>query len=150
MWCRPQECVPACLTPSLLQDLFTWWYWKRRFLWGLKLFSSFLTDRKFEVLIEGEFSTRRKITSGVPQNSVLASVLYSISPTHLELVLLYSLTIPLFKRQRDMNVVFSANCNAASLQWIRGVSAGTWRSMKGKLRRFISSENLEFLTTYYN
>jgi hypothetical protein len=44
----------------------------------IKLIASFLTDRKFEVLVEGEFSTPRKITSGVRQGSVLASVLYSL------------------------------------------------------------------------
>jgi hypothetical protein len=44
-----------------------------------------------------------------------------------------------------MNVVFSANCNAASLQRIRGVSAGTQRSVKGKLRRSISPEGLRVL-----
>jgi hypothetical protein len=38
----------------------------------IKAIASFLTDRKFEVLVEGEFSTPRKITAGVPQGSVLA------------------------------------------------------------------------------
>jgi hypothetical protein len=39
---------------------------------------AFLTERKVEVLVEGEFSTPRKIAAGVSQGSVLASVLYSL------------------------------------------------------------------------
>jgi hypothetical protein len=39
---------------------------------------SFLTDREFEVLVEGEFSSLRKIAAGVPQGSVLAPILYSL------------------------------------------------------------------------
>jgi hypothetical protein len=41
----------------------------------IKLIASFLTDRKFEVLVEVEFSAP---VAGVPQGSVLASVLYSL------------------------------------------------------------------------
>jgi hypothetical protein len=44
----------------------------------IKLISSFLTDRKFKVLVEGEFSTSRIIAAGVPQGSVVAPVLYSL------------------------------------------------------------------------
>jgi hypothetical protein len=39
----------------------------------IKLIASFLTKRKFEVLVEGEFSAPR-----VPQDSVLAPILYSL------------------------------------------------------------------------
>jgi hypothetical protein len=39
-----------------------------------KLIASFQTDRKFNVLVEGEFSMPRKIVAGVPQGSVLAPV----------------------------------------------------------------------------
>jgi hypothetical protein len=59
----------------------------------VKLIASFLTDRKFEVLAEGEFCTPRKIAAGVPQGSVPAPILYSLytddalaaSGTHLAL-----------------------------------------------------------------
>jgi hypothetical protein len=43
----------------------------------IKLITSFLIDRKFKVLVEGEFSMSRKITAEVPQCSV-ALVLYSV------------------------------------------------------------------------
>jgi hypothetical protein len=44
----------------------------------IKLIASFLTGRKFEVLVEGKLSTPRKIAAGVSQGSVLAPVLYSL------------------------------------------------------------------------
>jgi hypothetical protein len=44
----------------------------------IKLIASFLTDRKFKVLVEGKFSVPRKIAAGVPQGSVLFPVLYSL------------------------------------------------------------------------
>jgi hypothetical protein len=44
----------------------------------IKLIASFLTDRKFKDLVEGKFSTPRKIEAGVPQSSVLAPILYSL------------------------------------------------------------------------
>jgi hypothetical protein len=44
----------------------------------IKLIVSFLTDRKFKVSEEGEFSPSRKIAAGVPQGSVLAAVGQSI------------------------------------------------------------------------
>jgi hypothetical protein len=44
----------------------------------IKLLASFLTDRKFVVLVEGKFSAPRKIMAGVPQVSVLAPVLCSL------------------------------------------------------------------------
>jgi hypothetical protein len=40
--------------------------------------ASFLTDREFEVLVEEEFSTPRKIAAGVPQGSVLAPIWCSL------------------------------------------------------------------------
>jgi hypothetical protein len=67
----------------------------------IKLIASFLTDRKFKVLVENEFSTPKEMAAGVPQASILAPILYSLD---------------IFTRQRNRNVVFSANCNAASLQ----------------------------------
>jgi hypothetical protein len=95
----------------------------------IELIVSFLTDRRFKVLVEGEISTSRKIAAGVPQGSVLAPILYNLyvndAPAAHELILLCSRAIPVFTRQRNTNVVSSANCNAVSLQCTRGVSAGT-------------------------
>jgi hypothetical protein len=42
----------------------------------IKLIASFLTERKFKVLAEGEFSTPRKMAAGIPLGSVLAPILY--------------------------------------------------------------------------
>jgi hypothetical protein len=44
----------------------------------IKLIAFFLTGRKFEVLVEGEFSAPRKIIAGVSQGSVLAPILHSL------------------------------------------------------------------------
>jgi retron-type reverse transcriptase len=44
----------------------------------IKLISSLLTNRKFKVFVEGEFSTLRNIAAGVPQGSVLAPILYGL------------------------------------------------------------------------
>jgi hypothetical protein len=44
----------------------------------ISLIASFLTDRKFKFLVEGEFSTPRKITAGVYQGSLLTKILYSL------------------------------------------------------------------------
>jgi hypothetical protein len=89
----------------------------------IKLIAYFLTDRKFKVWLEGEFSTPGETAAGVPQDlqdSVLATILYSLyinyASPHMELILPCSWTIPVFRRRRSIKVVFSANCNAASLQ----------------------------------
>jgi hypothetical protein len=86
----------------------------------IKLVAPFLANRKFKVLSEGEFSTPRNIEAGVPQGSVLAITLCRLfindvpaAPgTHLSLFADNSFIL----RQRNMNVVFSASCNAVSLQ----------------------------------
>jgi hypothetical protein len=44
----------------------------------IKLISSFLSQRKFRVLVESEMSTPRDIKAWVPKGSVLSSTLYSI------------------------------------------------------------------------
>jgi hypothetical protein len=44
----------------------------------IKLIASFLANRKFKVLVEGEFSTPRKIAAGVPQGFVLAPISYNL------------------------------------------------------------------------
>jgi hypothetical protein len=44
----------------------------------IKLINSYLTNRKFRVLVEGELSTPREIEAEVPQGSLLAPILYSL------------------------------------------------------------------------
>jgi retron-type reverse transcriptase len=44
----------------------------------IKLISSFLTQRKFRVSVEGEASTPRYMQSGMPQGSVLSPTLYNL------------------------------------------------------------------------
>jgi hypothetical protein len=44
----------------------------------IKLISSFLSQRKFRVSVEGEMSMSRNIQAGVPQGCVLSPTLYSI------------------------------------------------------------------------
>jgi hypothetical protein len=44
----------------------------------IKIISSFLTHRKFGVLVEGELSTPTEIQAGVPQGSVMALTLYNL------------------------------------------------------------------------
>jgi hypothetical protein len=39
---------------------------------------AYLTDTKFKVLVEGEFSTSRNILAGLPQGSVLVPILHSL------------------------------------------------------------------------
>jgi hypothetical protein len=43
-----------------------------------KLISSFLSQSKFNVSVEGEMSTSREMQSGVPQGSVLSPTLYNM------------------------------------------------------------------------
>jgi hypothetical protein len=44
----------------------------------VKLISSFLSNRKFKVSVEGEMSTSREIQAGVPQGSILSPILYNL------------------------------------------------------------------------
>jgi hypothetical protein len=44
----------------------------------IKLISSFLSQRKFSVSVEGEMSTAREMRAGVPQGSVLSPTLYNM------------------------------------------------------------------------
>jgi hypothetical protein len=44
----------------------------------IKLISSFLSERKFRVSVEGEMSTPRYMQAGVPQGSVLSPTLYNL------------------------------------------------------------------------
>jgi hypothetical protein len=43
----------------------------------IKLISSFLSEKKFRALVEGEMSAPRDIQAGVPQDSIIAPILYS-------------------------------------------------------------------------
>jgi hypothetical protein len=45
----------------------------------IKLISSFLSNRKFSVSVEGEMSTPRIMKAGVPQGSVLSPTLFNLS-----------------------------------------------------------------------
>jgi hypothetical protein len=44
----------------------------------IELTKSFLSHRKFRLLVEGEISMPRDIQAGVPQGSILSPTLYSI------------------------------------------------------------------------
>jgi hypothetical protein len=44
----------------------------------IKLICSFLTDRIFKFLVEGEFSMEREMAAGVPQGSIFAPILYNL------------------------------------------------------------------------
>jgi hypothetical protein len=44
----------------------------------IKLISSFLSQCKFSVSVDGEMSTPRDMQAGVPQGSVLSSTLYNM------------------------------------------------------------------------
>jgi hypothetical protein len=85
----------------------------------IKLTASFLTANKFRVSVEEKFSVPRKIVAEVPQGSDHAPILYSL---HINDAPAASY---LYLHDRNVNIVFSANCNAASLQGIRGVRIGT-------------------------
>jgi hypothetical protein len=86
----------------------------------IKLIVSFLTDRTFQVLVDAEFSTLRKIVAGVPHGSALAPVLYSlyindalVAPgTHLAL---FADDTRIYMTEKHKHLV-SSNCNVASLQ----------------------------------
>jgi hypothetical protein len=85
----------------------------------IKLIHSFLTNRKFKVSAEDEFSTPKNIAAGVPQSSFFPLILYAqylndapAAPgTHLAL-----LTHDACIYTTNMNIMFFASCNAASLQ----------------------------------
>jgi hypothetical protein len=76
----------------------------------IKLIASFLTKRIFKILLEGELLSPRKLAAGVPQDFVLAPVLYSLyinyAPRHLESTLLCSRIILVYTQQRYMSVAY--------------------------------------------
>jgi hypothetical protein len=95
----------------------------------IKLITSFLSQRKFRVSVEGEMCSPREMQAGVPQGSVLSPTLYNIyindTPKHLVFILPSLLMTPVFMRQSARKAMFSESCSAVLMQSRRGVSAGT-------------------------
>jgi hypothetical protein len=103
---------------------------KLEFLTNLiKLISSFLSQRKFRVSVEGEMSTPREMQAGVPQGSVLSPTLYNIyisdtlQTPGVHLALFADDTFCM--RQNARRDMFSESCSAVLMQSRRDVSAGT-------------------------
>jgi hypothetical protein len=86
----------------------------------MKLISSFFSQRRFSVSVEGAMSRPREIQAGVPQMSVLSLTLYNMyinnapqTPgVHLSL---FAVCI----RQIAGSVLLSENSSAVSVQWRR-------------------------------
>jgi hypothetical protein len=110
---------------------------KLKFLINLiKLISSFRSQRKFRVSIEGEMSTPRDVQVGVSQGSFLFPLLYrererelacmrAICPKHLVSLLVPLLMTPVYMRQTAKRVMFSESCSEVSLQLRCCVNTGT-------------------------
>jgi hypothetical protein len=101
----------------------------------IKLISSFISQRKFSVLMEGEMSTPREMRAGVPQGSNLSPTLYNmyINDDPKQLVFTSpSLPTTLVHRTRQIErrVLLSENSNVVSVQWRPGVSTGILKLMK--------------------
>jgi hypothetical protein len=82
-------------------------------------------------LLEGEFSTPRKIAAGVPKDSTLAPILYNLyindapaAPGNY-LVLFANDAYSYINGREKQELRFSTICNAASLQCSRGVKIKT-------------------------
>jgi hypothetical protein len=86
----------------------------------VKLVSSFLSQRKFKVSVEGEMFTPRDIQTGVPQASVLSSTFNSIYINDIPQT--PGVFLGLFAYDR---VTFSESCSEVSVVLRHGVSAGT-------------------------
>jgi hypothetical protein len=99
----------------------------------IKLISSFLTELKFRVSVEGEIFAPKAIEARVPQGSVLSPTLYSIyindTPKH-HVFIWPSLPMTLLCMPQIPNrFMFSESCSAVSIKLRRGVSAGTLKSI---------------------
>jgi hypothetical protein len=95
----------------------------------MTLISSFLSQRKFRVSVEGEMSTPRKMQAGVPQGSVLSPTLYSlyvndVPKTPGVYLALFADDTSLYATDHKEVFLFSESCSVVSTQWRRGVSAG--------------------------
>jgi hypothetical protein len=94
----------------------------------IQLISSFLSERKFRVSVEGKMSTPREMQAGVSQGSVLSPTLYLCK--RLPPIPRISLqTTPVYMRRITKRVSFLGNSSAASAQLRPGVSTGTLKSM---------------------
>jgi hypothetical protein len=92
----------------------------------MKLDTSFLSQRKFRVSVEGEMSTPRDIRAGVPPGSILSPTLYGIYIKDTPQTHGVSLPMtPVYMRQTAKRVMLSESCSEVSVLLIRGVSAGT-------------------------
>jgi hypothetical protein len=95
----------------------------------IKLISSFLSQRKFRVSVEGELSTPRDIQAGVPQGSVLSLILYHLYINDTQQTPgVYSVSLlmtPVYMGQTTNRVTFSESCSEVSVLLRRGVSAET-------------------------
>jgi hypothetical protein len=114
---------------------------KLEFLTSLiKLISSFLSQHKFSVLVEGKISTSREMRSGVPKGSVL-------SPTFCNRHIKDAFQTPgvylalsadntcMYATDRK-RVLLSENSIMVSAQWRPCVSTGILKLMKIRLRAF--------------
>jgi hypothetical protein len=95
----------------------------------VRLTNSYLFNRKFRVSVEGEISTPREVQAGVPQVSFLAHKFYYVfrNDTSIPLASFQhsSRMIRLYMQQTTKTAMFSESCKMASMQWRRGVSAGS-------------------------
>jgi hypothetical protein len=93
----------------------------------IKLISSFLSQRKFSVSVEGEMSTSREIRVGEPQGSVLSPTLYDMhindAPQTPGVCVVISAMALVCTRQIERRFL-SEISNVVSAQWRPGVSAG--------------------------
>jgi hypothetical protein len=106
----------------------------------VKLIRSFLFNRKFYVSVEGELSTPSEIQAGVPQGSVLSPMLYNLyindaPQTAGTQLALFADDTCIYATDRKEG--FTEKYSAALQQWRRGVSAGTSKLTKIRLRRYI-------------
>jgi hypothetical protein len=84
----------------------------------IKFISSFLSQRKFRVSVEGEMSTPREMKARVPQGSVLSPTLYNLyiydTPQTIDVSLaLFADDTRLYMRQNARRATFLENSNSA-------------------------------------
>jgi hypothetical protein len=97
----------------------------------VKLISSFLSQRKFRISVEGEMTTPRDIQVGVPQGSFLSPTLYSTyiyiydTPKPLVSNQVSMLITPVYMRQTAKKVMLSESCSEVSVLLRLGANAGT-------------------------
>jgi hypothetical protein len=116
----------------------------------IKLISSFLSQRKFILSVEGEMSTAREMQAGVPQGSVLPPTLCSMyinhTPKKQEVLIWPSLSMTLVYMPRIANrVMFSESCSKVIVLLRCGVSAETFKLMKINLGPYISLIDVDCL-----